>query len=77
MQPPLLSPECEDRTIPYCLCEGPEYGEMIACDNEDCAIEWFHLGCVGLKTAPKGKWKCPECRCSVVQTAQFSEVERG
>ena len=45
----------------YCICDGPEYGEMIACDDDECPVEWFHLACVGLKTAPKGKWKCPEC----------------
>ncbi|KAG5378628.1 hypothetical protein IGI04_026470 [Brassica rapa subsp. trilocularis] len=37
------------------------YGEMIACDNNECKIEWFHFGCVGLKDQPKGKWYCPDC----------------
>jgi hypothetical protein len=23
---------------------------MVACENPDCAIEWFHFECVGLKT---------------------------
>ena len=45
----------------YCTCKQVSYGEMIACDNEDCAIEWFHFGCVGLTTKPKGKWFCPAC----------------
>lgn len=26
------------------------YGQMIACENPDCATEWFHFACVGLKT---------------------------
>jgi hypothetical protein len=26
------------------------YGAMVACENPDCAIEWFHFECVGLKT---------------------------
>jgi hypothetical protein len=38
---------------------------MIGCDNNDCEIEWFHLGCVGLnasnKPGPKSKWYCPNC----------------
>ncbi len=40
------------------------YGEMIACDNPNCPIEWFHLGCVGLSQAnrPSGEWFCPECK---------------
>lgn len=38
----------------YCYCNGVSYGEMVACDAEGCKREWFHLGCVGLKVAPKG-----------------------
>jgi len=34
---------------------------MIGCDNDACAIEWFHLDCVNLKVAPTGKWFCPDC----------------
>merc|ERR1712080_146562 len=45
----------------YCLCHQVSYGEMIGCDNKDCLIEWFHFGCVGLTTKPKGKWYCPKC----------------
>lgn len=45
----------------YCLCHQVSYGEMIGCDNNDCLIEWFHFGCVGLTTKPKGKWYCPKC----------------
>ncbi|CAG5115093.1 unnamed protein product [Candidula unifasciata] len=46
----------------YCSCKSVSYGEMIGCDNEKCAIEWYHFGCVGLRTKPKGKWYCSECR---------------
>ncbi|KAM8940095.1 inhibitor of growth protein 2 [Pelodytes ibericus] len=46
----------------YCLCNQVSYGEMIGCDNEECAIEWFHFSCVGLTYKPKGKWYCPDCR---------------
>lgn len=42
----------------YCYCQGPSYGEMIGCDNADCLREWFHLDCLGLKTAPSGTWYC-------------------
>jgi inhibitor of growth protein 4 len=45
----------------YCLCNQVSYGEMVACDNSDCKIEWFHFGCVGVKEQPKGKWYCPNC----------------
>ncbi|KAK9931341.1 hypothetical protein M0R45_018617 [Rubus argutus] len=45
----------------YCLCNQVSYGDMVACDNPNCKIEWFHFGCVGLKDQPKGKWYCPDC----------------
>ncbi|XP_038974792.1 PHD finger protein ING1-like isoform X2 [Phoenix dactylifera] len=45
----------------YCICNQVSYGEMVACDNPDCKIEWFHFGCVGLKEQPKGKWYCSSC----------------
>ena len=48
----------------FCYCNGPEIGEMIACDNNDCSIEWFHLKCLKISSdsIPKGKWYCPDCR---------------
>uniref|UniRef100_A0A0K2VH69 Inhibitor of growth protein n=2 Tax=Lepeophtheirus salmonis TaxID=72036 RepID=A0A0K2VH69_LEPSM len=45
----------------YCTCHQVSYGEMIGCDNVDCPIEWFHFGCMGLNTKPKGRWYCPLC----------------
>ena len=47
----------------YCYCNRVSFGEMIACENEDCAIEWFHLQCVGIDPAnkPTGDWYCKEC----------------
>ncbi|KAJ3278901.1 hypothetical protein HK104_001932, partial [Borealophlyctis nickersoniae] len=29
-----------------------------------CEIEWFHYGCVGLVSPPKGKWYCTSCLLS-------------
>ncbi|PCH38719.1 hypothetical protein WOLCODRAFT_97565 [Wolfiporia cocos MD-104 SS10] len=47
----------------YCYCRQVSYGDMIACDREECEIEWFHLGCVGLTSLPKKnvEWYCREC----------------
>ncbi|KAI9004258.1 hypothetical protein BC832DRAFT_81172 [Gaertneriomyces semiglobifer] len=45
----------------YCICQQSSYGEMIACDNEDCPHEWFHLDCVKLSSPPEGAWLCPTC----------------
>lgn len=33
--------EGDDRT--YCFCDGVSYGEMIACDGEDCEREWVRV----------------------------------
>lgn len=41
----------------YCYCNSISYGAMVACDSDDCAREWFHLACVGLKVAPSSKSK--------------------
>ncbi|KAJ3473149.1 hypothetical protein NLG97_g10487 [Lecanicillium saksenae] len=48
----------------YCYCNSVSYGEMVACDSDDCEREWFHLACVGLKVAPgsKTKWYCEDCK---------------
>lgn len=46
--------EEDDEAEPrYCYCNGVSYGEMVACDMENCPREWFHLECVGLNKAPK------------------------
>eukprot|EP01035_Chromulina_nebulosa_P033357 gene33357-44658_t len=45
----------------YCFCRQVAYGEMIACDNEECEIEWFHYACVNLTKKPRNIWLCPSC----------------
>ncbi|XP_043691210.1 PHD finger protein ING2 isoform X2 [Telopea speciosissima] len=48
----------------YCVCHQVSFGDMIACDNENCqGGEWFHYSCVGLtpETRFQGKWYCPMC----------------
>ncbi|GEM10862.1 inhibitorof growth protein 4 [Rhodotorula toruloides] len=45
----------------YCYCSRVSFGEMIACENDDCSREWFHLECVGLDQAPEGAWYCDDC----------------
>jgi len=46
----------------YCSCRRVSFGDMVACDNEECQYEWFHYPCVGLTMSPRGKWYCPDCR---------------
>jgi inhibitor of growth protein 5 len=45
----------------YCTCKRVAFGEMIACDNEDCPIEWYHYPCVNLTKKPRNSWICPTC----------------
>ncbi|KJE90941.1 hypothetical protein CAOG_02166 [Capsaspora owczarzaki ATCC 30864] len=45
----------------FCHCRQISHGQMIACDDPYCRIEWFHYGCVGLTETPKGKWYCSDC----------------
>lgn len=46
--------EDEEGEPRYCYCDQVSFGEMVACDNDACPREWFHLSCVGL-TKPPGK----------------------
>lgn len=46
----------------YCTCRSVSYGNMVACDNDECPYEWFHWSCVGMTKEPIGKWYCDECR---------------
>lgn len=45
----------------YCICKRVAFGEMIACDNEDCPIEWYHYSCVSLTRKPRNTWICSLC----------------
>lgn len=54
----------QDDNRRYCYCNERSYGEMVACENEQCKYEWFHLQCLGLKKSPDDDetWWCPTCR---------------
>ena len=52
----------ENKTDKWCYCQGEEFGEMIACDNSQCCIQWFHTQCLHISRIPKGKWYCPDCQ---------------
>lgn len=52
----------DDEEGPWCYCQTDiEGSKLIGCDNEGCAIKWFHMGCLKLDVVPKGKWFCPTC----------------
>lgn len=45
----------------FCICRGVSHGDMIACDNDECPIEWFHYACVNITSPPNGRWFCQSC----------------
>ena len=48
--PSYVTAVSKSNTSVVALCSRQiSYGQMIACENPDCAIEWFHFPCVGLK----------------------------
>ncbi|PIL37396.1 transcription factor [Ganoderma sinense ZZ0214-1] len=53
--------DAEDQEL-YCYCQKLSYGEMIACDNEECKYQWFHLSCVDLKPPLPDTWYCNDCK---------------
>lgn len=60
---PIKTPDFHSDSL-YCMCNEKSFGDMICCDNVNCKIGWFHFVCVGLTTAPKGKWFCSECKAN-------------
>ena len=54
--------EDESDDTKYCFCQRVSFGDMVACDNDNCHYQWFHWDCVGIKEEPVGDWLCPDCR---------------
>jgi hypothetical protein len=58
----------DDESEPrYCYCNQVSFGEMVACDNDACPTEWFHLSCVGLTKPPGRNGKLSSRRRCIVQ----------
>ncbi|OMH85295.1 Chromatin modification-related protein png1 [Zancudomyces culisetae] len=51
----------------YCFCRQVSFGDMVACDSDNCPYEWFHYECVGLTAPPVGSWYCSYCRAQKLQ----------
>jgi len=57
--------ESDGESGPWCYCKEDIQGsKLIGCDNEQCKIIWFHMLCLRLESAPKGKWCCPTCQAT-------------
>lgn len=54
--------EDESDDTKYCFCQRVSFGDMVACDNDNCHFQWFHWECVNIKEEPVGDWLCPDCR---------------
>lgn len=46
------------------VCE--KTGELLLCEGQCCGA--FHLACISLAEAPKGKFVCPECKSGTSST---------
>jgi len=68
--------DVDDNEPRYCYCNNVSYGEMVACDNENCPREWFHLKCAGLKEAPgeNSKWNRLFLAVRALSNKAFSEM---
>ncbi|KAF2006285.1 hypothetical protein P154DRAFT_517917 [Amniculicola lignicola CBS 123094] len=64
--------EDESDDTKYCTCQRVSFGDMVACDNDNCNTQWFHWECVGIKEEPVGDWLCPDCR-----TQPPNKIKRG
>ncbi|EED78479.1 predicted protein [Postia placenta Mad-698-R] len=62
----------------WCFCNQVSFGVMVACDNENCTLQWFHLGCVGLTEAPADdeKWYCRDCAPLMVASSPKLRMHR-
>jgi hypothetical protein len=56
-----------DPTEPvYCTCRRVSYGQMIACENPDCEVEWYHFHCVGIKSEVRLNTKTSTTVCFTI-----------
>lgn len=54
--------ERADDSVQYCICGKPSNDEMIACDNENCQVKWYHYECANVDPHHlPDKWYCEEC----------------
>lgn len=61
----------------YCICKNESFGAMIACDNSNCPIEWFHYSCVGITKPPTGKWYCSDdCKLESSKKERIAKQRR-
>lgn len=59
----------------HCIWKSNKLDNMIACDNPNCKIEWYHYSCVGVTEHPKEDehWICPFCKINSENKKHFEE----
>lgn len=57
-----------------CHCKQDKASATVMCGSPDCPIRLFHMSCLRMKSAPKHKWFCPECRRKRRQSKASSKV---
>jgi hypothetical protein len=57
----------------YCYCGQGSFGQMIACDSDNCPMEWFHLKCTGLQAVPDVDGKYINMILSTTSLTQLSD----
>ena len=65
-----------DSNLVWCYCRrDEEFDNMIACDNKQCAIQWYHLSCLKISQSqvPEGKWYCLDCHKKKVELQRSND----
>lgn len=58
-------------------CRKEEDGEMNQCESGRYKIIWFHTACLRIKSIPKGKWICPECKKeAAIQCRKIADLSK-
>jgi hypothetical protein len=60
----------------HCIWKSEKLDNMIACDNPNCKIEWYHYSCVGVTEHPKDDehWICPFCKINSENKKHFEDA---
>lgn len=59
----LQAPQAPEASVEtWCTCGRPDSSTfIIACENDNCPIQWYQGACLGIHVAPEGDWWCPTC----------------
>jgi hypothetical protein len=64
----------------FCTCRRPDDGSlMLFCDNQNCAIGWYHGRCVDVEKEPADdvEWFCPACLPGIARRVAKKKGAKG